>query len=339
MSRDFPGSGSNYLDAGDTAAIDITGTALSIHAWIRADSFPGTPRIAGKWGGTAGVRQYLLDIQTGDQIRAFVADAGGNDAANGTTVLSTGVWYAVGLRKNGTGAGALEALLNGVVDGTTTSNRSIQNTATSLVIGNDASNGGPFDGLIAEVGIWNIALSTSEFLALARGISPQLIRPASLKGYWPLYGTGSPERDYSGNGVSASITGSVPAGSRHAPVAPFVPPANLRFRAPSAGYTDEATVLVDIQVESADIIEAVDSATVLVDLQTSALEEHTMFDSDTIYIDITNTGGECYSTFSARNFGEGEASLRWIGTDRLRWSGEGNLRWFGTVSVGEGVTC
>lgn len=44
------------------------------------------------------------------------------------------------------------------------------------------------DGLMAEVGIWNAALSDAEVASLAAGMSPLMVRPQSLVGYWPLNG-------------------------------------------------------------------------------------------------------------------------------------------------------
>lgn len=41
-------------------------------------------------------------------------------------------------------------------------------------------------GRIAEVGIWKAALTADEVLALARGMSPELVRPQSLVFYAPL---------------------------------------------------------------------------------------------------------------------------------------------------------
>lgn len=45
---------------------------------------------------------------------------------------------------------------------------------------------GFFNGLIAEVGIWNVVLSDEEVSSLADGISCSLIRPGSLVFYAPL---------------------------------------------------------------------------------------------------------------------------------------------------------
>lgn len=48
------------------------------------------------------------------------------------------------------------------------------------------SPGDYFDGRIAEVGVWNVALDTAEIAALAKGISPLLVRPSGLVFYAPL---------------------------------------------------------------------------------------------------------------------------------------------------------
>lgn len=40
--------------------------------------------------------------------------------------------------------------------------------------------------IIAEVGVWDIALTDAEFAALYSGVSPLSVRPQSLRHYWPL---------------------------------------------------------------------------------------------------------------------------------------------------------
>lgn len=45
---------------------------------------------------------------------------------------------------------------------------------------------GTLDGRIAEVGIWNAALTADEVLALGKGAAPCLVRPQSLVFYAPL---------------------------------------------------------------------------------------------------------------------------------------------------------
>lgn len=213
MSRDFPGTASNYLSIGDAAAIDITGTALTVAAWVRPDTTSGLHFIASK-GIDSGNVQYNL-YQNAAAIQFAIGDATSNDDLGVAAQVSSGSWQHFTGRKNGTGAGAQELFKNGVSVGTGTSNRTIQNTAQNLFIGQRSDNNAvtAFDGLIAEVAIWNVALSNSNILSLGSGASPLGINPGNLKGYWRLAGTASPEPDSSGSGNSASIVGTVPAGA------------------------------------------------------------------------------------------------------------------------------
>lgn len=62
------------------------------------------------------------------------------------------------------------------------------------------------NGMVAEAGIWDIALSDAEVAALATGLSPLLVRPESLVAYWPLWGSSDPEIDRVG-GLGLAVTG------------------------------------------------------------------------------------------------------------------------------------
>ncbi len=86
----------------------------------------------------------------------------------------------------------------------------------------DDSNGGrPIDGRIAEAALWNVALSTNEVIALAAGVPPSRIRPGDLLGYWPLFGVGADEPDYSGNGRTQIEQGTMTLGNHSPTQAPF----------------------------------------------------------------------------------------------------------------------
>lgn len=210
MSRDIPGASGNYLSVSDVAAIDITGTALTVCCWINLDVNNATQDVVAKYGSSP--LQYLLRINNSGQLSVFIGD-GGNDNAVGGTTIGTGSWKHVALRKNGTGAGALKGYLNGVEEATATSNRSIADTSNPLTFGAAGDDTDQVNGRIAEVAIWNIALSPAEIAQIAAGKSPLSIQPANLKGYWPLYGNVSPETDLSGSGNNATIVGTVPAGT------------------------------------------------------------------------------------------------------------------------------
>jgi hypothetical protein len=62
-------------------------------------------------------------------------------------------------------------------------------------------------GRIAEVGIYGgVLLTADEAGALAKGFSPEMIRPSSLEHYWPIIGRTSPEIELIGGG-NAMVTG------------------------------------------------------------------------------------------------------------------------------------
>jgi hypothetical protein len=62
-----------------------------------------------------------------------------------------------------------------------------------------------FAGELADYGLWDVALTAAEITALSKGVSPLLIRPASLVSYAPLGGRLSPEPDLI-TGVGFALT-------------------------------------------------------------------------------------------------------------------------------------
>jgi hypothetical protein len=53
----------------------------------------------------------------------------------------------------------------------------------------------PLNGSLAEVCIWDVALSAADVLMLAKGVSPLRVRPNNLVRYWPLFGRTTTEPD------------------------------------------------------------------------------------------------------------------------------------------------
>jgi hypothetical protein len=62
-------------------------------------------------------------------------------------------------------------------------------------------------GRIAEAAMWNVALDTAEVAALCKGVSPRLIRPQSLVGYWPCFANDASELDRSENANNLTLAG------------------------------------------------------------------------------------------------------------------------------------
>jgi hypothetical protein len=82
----------------------------------------------------------------------------------------------------------------------------------------------PVDGRIAEVAVWNVALTANEILALALGLRAYMVRPLSIAGYWPMDGLVSPEPDLSGRKIAMTLV-NAPVRSNGPPVTYFTPKA------------------------------------------------------------------------------------------------------------------
>lgn len=223
MSRNFPNNGNNYFDVGDFGPIDITGTVLTLAGWFKPNAVNASQDLLCKRNNAGTVLQYELRIDSTGKAYFLIGNGGNSyDDAVGATTLSTGAWQHMAGVKSGTGASAVKVYLNGSQDGADTSNLSIGNTTLHLTIGRMSdSTQFPFNGLLAELAIWDIDLSALEVAALAKGLCPLMFRRDHLKGYWPLFGIGTNEPDLSGNGAIGTLNGSV-AQADHAPVGRLV---------------------------------------------------------------------------------------------------------------------
>jgi hypothetical protein len=128
------------------------------------------------------------------QVTAIAATSN----ATASTAISVGAWYAIG----GVAASATDRKIyvNGVEDGSSTTSRTPL-ALTTQRIGADVD-GNPGFGSLAEVAVWNVALSADDMAALAF-MSPLLIRPDALVSYLPLLDSGA--LDYMA--APATVTG------------------------------------------------------------------------------------------------------------------------------------
>lgn len=186
MSRAFVSASSECIYGGAT----VTPYPFTLAAWFKADSLPGEteyPTIVSISDGDAS--HYCSIFIDGANSRYIGMDAyeEGSYACARTTAAptSTGVWY----HAAGVSAGAAEryAYLNGGNVGSNAVGRSptgVDTTAVGAVYVSGVNF--PFDGKIAEVGIWNVALTAGEIAILAAGYCPLFVRPGNLICYLPL---------------------------------------------------------------------------------------------------------------------------------------------------------
>lgn len=220
MSRTFPGTSGNYLAGGDPTGtlMDIGPPTITVACWFNPTSIPGSNRrIVSRWNGTNG---WIITLASTGKILVTIDPVStGADTATSATTVSVGTWYHLVLWKNGNGANALKCYINGSEDVSITSNGPLADTSNiAFYIGGRATNTELCPGTVAEVGVWNAALSVNEIAALAKGAPPWMFRPTNLAGYFPLWGVGDAnEPNLSGVAYNVTETGTVTT-SNHAPV-------------------------------------------------------------------------------------------------------------------------
>ena len=152
----FSFDGSNYATAGNPAALDITGSEVTIDAWVNPSVDMTTEAILfGKWGD--GFIQYVLEWESG------LLEARVN---NGNTTLAftppTGTWTHLALVYDGSATPSVKLYVNGDFLAFSSSPTGNINSTTSPFLIGGTSDGRNFNGLVDEVEVFNRALTVTE---------------------------------------------------------------------------------------------------------------------------------------------------------------------------------
>ncbi|MHC4677432.1 MAG: LamG-like jellyroll fold domain-containing protein [Planctomycetota bacterium] len=171
----FPGTTADYIDLGQPPMLLIKG-AMSVAAWVRADTLIQNGRILAKQGG-GGNRSWSIQLESAGGFARF--DVGINPADRvraDSEPLSFGPdeWFHMaGVFRPGE---AVELYVNGVMvksEPTTVTEQWIEN-GLSVNIGRRPSPGTPWQGDIDEVRMYNRALTSAEILQVMRGADERL---------------------------------------------------------------------------------------------------------------------------------------------------------------------
>lgn len=177
----------------------ITGTPYTISAWGKSDATDAVTRTLVSIGSDAATDQYLALQRYSASAYVYVKNGATVGEIN-VTGLTANNWHHQAFVSSG------DASRYSFRDAT----KSTQNT-TSVApnsygltrIGGRAQSGGTpndlWDGKLAHVAVWNIALTDAQITLLAKGANPLDIAPDNLVAYWPLAGTASPEPDDKNN--------------------------------------------------------------------------------------------------------------------------------------------
>jgi len=238
MARLFDDAASQYLEYGGAVVTDYP---FSVAIWFYSDS---TAKQTLFWVGDKDAPDNYFEMQlSGETSGTVAATARGNDIeqhANTSSTYSTNTWHHTAAVF--TDATDRAAFLDGGNKGTD----NVDTTPSGLdrsTIGRSADST-PSDymsGRIAEVGVWNVALTDAEVAILARGYSPLFVRPQNLVAYWPLIRDEDQDR-VGGYDMTAYNTPTIAAHPRvlypAPPMAIAAPVAAPAIRIPRYGFTN-----------------------------------------------------------------------------------------------------
>jgi hypothetical protein len=183
MAYDFNGT-NNCLS---TASAPVLSVPLSMACWFKTSSTTANQIILAlenSSGPSVGYRIGALGGITGDPFRADVLGTNLGSITSDIFNFNTDWNHGCGVFTET----SVVASLNGT-SSTTNTNVSTFPTINRLDIAARLASGtlgAFFVGLIAEVGIWNAALTAAEIASLAKGMTCDKVRPQNLVFYAPL---------------------------------------------------------------------------------------------------------------------------------------------------------
>jgi hypothetical protein len=179
MARLFVRANSEKIEI-QTAA--ITSMPLSMACWFK----PITETVLTSLMGISDGGSEYWAVQhwgnAGDQILGRSRGSGADGFAISSAGTGGSAWYhACAVFASAT---SRSSFLDGANKGTNADNVSPAGVDRTTIGHVGAENYA--DAEIGEAAVWNIALSDLDVFYLAQGISPMLIRPDALRGFWPL---------------------------------------------------------------------------------------------------------------------------------------------------------
>lgn len=219
MSRSF----NNTSDVAGNSAPPVTTTPYTMACWFNFSSTtlycPLMCLAVNNVALNDRATLYAAGNNPGDPILALSSSGVGDAFASSASGYSASTWmHAAGVWASAT---SRTAYLNGTAGTTETTNKTpttfdIARVGCEFFGAANRFGDGAATCLIAEAGIWNVALGSGEIQALAKGLSPKRVRPGNLVAYWPLWGLHSPEPSMKGGATSLTLTGT--SAANHAPV-------------------------------------------------------------------------------------------------------------------------
>jgi hypothetical protein len=180
MAYDFNAANSNL-----SCSPPMTGEPITMAAWVYPQT-TGSIRSICALGVSSGSSRRQLALGTASAVG--LVDAGTvNATLSSTYTAPQNEWtHACGVFESAT---SRSVYANGGNNASNTTNRGTLTTPNTFNIAArylSGAIGGYMVGRIAEVGIWNVALTAAEIASLAGGMTCDKVRPQSLVFYAPL---------------------------------------------------------------------------------------------------------------------------------------------------------
>lgn len=183
MAYDWDGT-DDYMEAPLGANYDVPKT---LACWFNSDSTNVNRHLVGLYAGTVGTLEapsLALRITSTALVQARSDNTGGSNASSTTATYSLNTWH------HGAAVFASSssrtAYLDGVAGTENTTTRATGGALDNLILGSNSGATLDYNGRLAEIAVWDVALDAAEIAALAKGFRPSLIRPHKLLWYLPL---------------------------------------------------------------------------------------------------------------------------------------------------------
>lgn len=204
-------------DRVDLGSMDVSGSAITISAWMRADDFDvSDARLVSKASGVNEADHYwmLSTINTAGLRFRLKTDGTTSTLISADNVVASGQWYHVSVVYDGL---EMKIYRNAELVASTPKTGNISTSgAVPAAIGDQPQGARAFDGLIDDVRIYNRALSSADIKALYDQGRYRTFDNGKVA-HWPLdASSGTTAADLTGNAAGTTVNSPTwtPAGGR-----------------------------------------------------------------------------------------------------------------------------
>lgn len=214
IGRQSDGTSPNFLfSSTNNTPLNASNGPWTISFWIKVNGLSQTDRYVLMMGDVGGTTGWRIDFGNVASSLRFVSTGGsGSDPTPSSDILiSDGNWRHICYRKSASGAAAWDKFVDGIRTSISSSiNFTLGGGTHTWAFDDRADQGNYFKGSLAEIAIWNVALTNGQITQLAALFAADVVHPAGLLNYWRIVGD-SPEGDDGSNNVTLSVNGTLPS--------------------------------------------------------------------------------------------------------------------------------